>query len=148
MKIRKIKGLIAAPFTPMTADGEINPGMIPAYAKKLKDDGVKGVFICGTTGEGMLMTSDERKIVAEKRIMNKPMILSNVREATTSAKQSKDLAGHAQKAGACAVGTMGPIFFKPTRVEELVGFCGSMQVPPNYRFIIITFLRFRESSFP
>ncbi len=44
----------------------------------------------------------------------------------TSAKQSKDLAGHAQKAGAYAVGTMGPVFLKPTRVEELVGFCAEV----------------------
>lgn len=141
MKIRKIKGLIAAPFTPMTADGEINPGMIPAYAKKLKDDGVKGVFICGTTGEGMLMTSDERKIVAEKWIIEQTddfKVIVHV--ATTSAKQSKDLAGHAQKAGAYAVGTMGPVFFKPTRVEELVGFCaevaaGAPELPFYYYHI-------------
>lgn len=141
MQIRKIKGLIAAPFTPMTADGEINPGMIPAYAKKLKDDGVKGVFICGTTGEGMLMTSDERKIIAEQWITEQTddfRVIVHV--GTTSAKQSKDLANHAQKAGACAVGTMGPVFLKPTRVEELVGFCaevaaGAPELPFYYYHI-------------
>lgn len=127
MEIRKIKGLIAAPFTPMKENGEINPELIPAYAKKLKTDAVKGVFICGTTGEGMLMTSDERKTVAEQWIKEQTedfKIIVHV--GTTSAKQSKDLASHAQKAGAYAVGTMGPVFLKPTRVEELVGFCAEV----------------------
>ena len=141
MEIRKIKGLIAAPFTPMKENGEINPELIPAYAKKLKTDAVKGVFICGTTGEGMLMTSDERKTVAEQWVKEQTEDFKViVHVGTTSAKQSKDLANHAQKAGAYAVGTMGPVFLKPTRVEELVGFCaevaaGAPELPFYYYHI-------------
>jgi N-acetylneuraminate lyase len=68
MDIQKIKGLIAAPFTPMNEDGSLNTGLIPNYAAKLKREQLRGVFICGTTGEGMLMTPDERMEVAEKWI--------------------------------------------------------------------------------
>ena len=127
MEIKKIKGLIAAPFTPMKEDSEINLEVIPAYARKLKTDGVKGVFICGTTGEGMLMTNDERKSVAEKWVKEQTENFKViVHVGTTSAIQSMDLASHAQKVGAYAVGTMGPVFLKPTRVEELVGFCADV----------------------
>ncbi len=127
MDLKKINGLIAAPFTPMKHDGEINPELIPAYAKKLKTDGVKGVFICGTTGEGMLMTNEERKTIAERWINEQTddfKVIVHV--GTTSVKQSKELAAHAQKAGAYAVGCMGPVFLKPTRVDELVGFCAEV----------------------
>lgn len=124
MKIQKIEGLIAAPFTPMNEDGSLNPDMIPAYANKLKNDGLKGVFICGTTGEGMLMTNDERKTITEKWIEEQTedfKIIVHV--GTTSAKQSNELANHAQNSGAYAIGCMGPVFLKPGRTEELVSFC-------------------------
>ncbi|MCK5685712.1 dihydrodipicolinate synthase family protein [bacterium] len=127
MQINKFRGLIAAPFTPMKVDGSVNADIITSYAEKLKSDGVKGVFICGTTGEGMLMSSDERKTVAEawiKEQKNNFKVIVHV--GTTSSKQSNELAQHAQKAGAYAVGCMGPVFLKPARVEELVDFCAEV----------------------
>ena len=105
MEIKKIKGLIAAPFTPMKEDGSINPRIIGKYAEKLKTDDVKGVFICGTTGEGMFMTNKERKEITEKWMAEQTddfMVIVHV--GTTSAKQSRELAAHAQDNGAYAVG--------------------------------------------
>ncbi|MCY1722928.1 dihydrodipicolinate synthase family protein [Prolixibacteraceae bacterium Z1-6] len=127
MEIRKLEGLIAAPFTPMKQYGSINPGIIPAYANKLKTDNVKGTFVCGTTGEGTLMTNEERKAVAEKWIGEQTddfKVIVHV--GTTSAKQSKELAEHAQKSGAYATGTMGPVFLRPSGIEELIGFCSEV----------------------
>ena len=127
MKFEKINGLIAAPFTPYLANGEINTEIIPDYAEKLKNDGLKGVFICGTTGEGMLLTNEERKTVAEKWVeFNSKEFKVIVHVGTTSSKQSKDLAIHAQKIGAYAIGSMGPLFLKPAKVEDLVAFCAEL----------------------
>jgi N-acetylneuraminate lyase len=127
METFKIAGLIAAPFTPMKNGGEINLEIIPAYAKKLKTDGLSGVFICGTTGEGMLMTAEERKAIAEKWIEEQnDDFKAIVHVGTTSAKQSTDLARHARKAGAYAVAAIGPLFLKPSRIEELIGFCAEI----------------------
>ena len=124
MQINKINGLIAAPFTPFCKDGSVNLMVIKAYSEKLKKDGVKGVFVCGTTGEGMFMTLDERKNVASEwmkyQTENFKII---VHVGTTSAIQSKELAKHAQEIGAYAFGCMGPVFLQPGRLEELVGFC-------------------------
>ncbi len=113
MKIKKINGLIAAPFTPMKKDGSINPEIIGKYAEKLINDGVKGAFICGTTGEGMFMTNEERKTITQKWMAeqtNDFKVIVHV--GTTSAKQSRELAAHAQKCGAYATGCMGPVIFK------------------------------------
>ena len=55
----KITGLISAPFTPMNGDGSINVDKIKEYADftaNLKI--VKGVFICGTTGESASLTTE------------------------------------------------------------------------------------------
>lgn len=127
MKIKKLKGLIAAPFTPMNKDGSINPSVIGKYAKKLKNENITGVFICGTTGEGMFLTLDERKTITEKWIEEQSENFKViVHVGTTSAKQSKELATHARKKGAYAIGCMGPVFLKPTKTEDLVNFCAEI----------------------
>ncbi len=85
----------------MDEQQEINPAKISDYAQKLKKDGLSGVFICGTTGEGMLLTSKERKIIAEEWVkFQQPDFKVIVHVGTTSAKQSKAIARHAQKIGA------------------------------------------------
>ncbi len=141
MDIQKITGLIAAPFTPMNEDGSLKTGVIPDYAAKLKNDRLSGVFICGTTGEGMLMTHEERMEVAEKWIPEQTEEFKViVHVGTTSSKQSQKLAKHAEKNGAYAVGCMGPLFLPPSGVDELVGFCvevasGSPNLPFYYYHI-------------
>ncbi len=142
MRIKnRLTGLIAAPFTPMNKDGSVKPELIPQYADQLKNNGVKGAFICGTTGEGMFMTNEERKSVAEKWVAEQSEDFKViVHVGTTSSKQSNELAQHAQKAGAYAVGCIGPVFLQPARVEALVGFCaevatGSPRLPFYYYHI-------------
>ena len=49
--MEKIKGFIDAPFTPFYANGEVNFEPIPAYAALLARNGLKGVFINGSSGE-------------------------------------------------------------------------------------------------
>jgi N-acetylneuraminate lyase len=56
----RLSGLIAAPFTAMQADGSLNLSLIERQAKSLAENHVNGAFICGTTGEGMSLTTDER----------------------------------------------------------------------------------------
>ncbi|MFV0269965.1 MAG: dihydrodipicolinate synthase family protein [Draconibacterium sp.] len=107
MEIKKIEGLIAAPFTPMKEDGSINLSVIPQYANKLKSDGLQGVFICGTTGEGMLMTNDERKWVVQKCMEEQTEDFKViVHVGTTSSRECKELAELAQNTGAFAIGTL------------------------------------------
>ncbi|UBM58674.1 dihydrodipicolinate synthase family protein [Marinilongibacter aquaticus] len=138
---KKIKGLIAAPFTPMKSNGDINLIQVKAYADHLKANNVKGAFVCGTTGEGMLLTLDERKALAEEWVKEQTEDFKViVHVGTTSARQSRMLAQHAQSSGACAVGTMGPIFLRPSAIEELVQFCaeiasGSPEIPFYYYHI-------------
>ena len=47
--MEKIIGLIDAPFTPMKPNGDINLDPIPAYAAMLAKNGLKGVFINGSS---------------------------------------------------------------------------------------------------
>jgi len=65
---KKLKGLIAATFTPVDANGDINYPVIRKYAQHIKDAGISGVFVCGTTGEFTSLTTAERKLILEEWI--------------------------------------------------------------------------------
>lgn len=57
----KLTGLIAAPHTPFDANGEVNYPVIDRIAEHLIAQGVKGAYVCGTTGEGIHCSVEERK---------------------------------------------------------------------------------------
>jgi len=132
----QLNGLIAAPFTPMKEDGHLNLPVVEKYASKLKQDGIQGVFVSGTTGEGYSLTLEERKLVLSEWLRFKENgfeVIAHV--GSTSYMQSAQLARHASDAGASAISAMGPSFFQPTRAEELVGFCEKItQEAPNIPF--------------
>ena len=62
---KPLHGLIAAVFTPFKEDGEINPAVVGQYAARLKQQGISGVFVNGSSGEGMMLSVEERKAMAE-----------------------------------------------------------------------------------
>lgn len=123
MIINKTKGLIAAPFTGMDLDGKINVKNVSSYADHLKKIGVKGVFVAGTTGEGMLMTDSERLEVIEAWISQKSDNFRIIAHAgSTSITSAKLLASESARLGAEAIAIMGPPFFATKGVNELVDF--------------------------
>jgi len=123
MNLPVLKGLIAAPYTPMDKQGGLNLDTIDKYADHLIENGVSGVFVCGTTGEWPSLSTEERKAVLEKWISaarGKLKVISHV--GGNSVYQSIELASHASRAGAYAIGSLAPSFFKPGNVKELVSF--------------------------
>ena len=122
--MEKIIGLIDAPFTPMKANGDINLAPIPAYAAMLAKNGLKGVFINGSSGEGYLLTTEERKTLAEAWMTAAPAGFKViVHVGSCCLRESAELARHAAAIGAWGIGTMAPPFPKIGRIEELVAYC-------------------------
>ena len=122
--MEKIKGLINAPFTPFDSKGEVNLAPIESYAKMLQKNGLVGVFINGSSGEGYMLTVDERMMLAEKWVSVAPKDFKViVHVGATCVKDSNRLAQHAQKIGAFGIGAMASPFPKAGRVEELAKYC-------------------------
>lgn len=126
MNVQHLHGLIAAPFTPMNSDGSLNIGAIPGYYKILKANGVTGGFICGSTGEGVSLTMQEKKDTAKAwadctkdDTDFKVMLLTG----GTCIADCIELATYAQQVGLYAVSFTAPSYFKPSNAAILADCC-------------------------
>lgn len=115
-----IEGLIAAPFTPLKPNYEVNLDIIPQYADILLSQGVKHVYILGTTGEGMSLTVDERMKVAEAwKATNKMTTIMN-HIGGNSIEDVKALAAHSEKIGLDCIGLLAPFYYKCANLDALI----------------------------
>lgn len=148
--MEKIIGLIDAPFTPFDAQGEVNLQPIPAYAAMLQKNGLKGVFINGSSGEGYMLTDEERMRLAEAWMAAAPEDFKViVHVGSCCLKSSKALAAHAQSIGAWGVGAMAPPFPKIGRIEELVAYCEEIAAAaPNLPFYFYHIPAFNGAFLP
>ena len=117
----RIEGLIAAAFSPMHADGSLNLSQVPAVVEHLMGDGIAGLYVCGTTGEGPLLSSQERRATAEAYVAaaaNRIPVIVQV--GHDSLAESKDLARHAQDIGAQAISAIAPRYFGCDSLDTLM----------------------------
>ena len=107
-------GLVAATVTPMDGRGDINLEPIPRVLDYLERTGIVGIYILGSTGEGMMLTDDERRAVAEEYVRHaKGRFKTVVQVGHNSMRVSGELAAHAESIGADAVSATPPGYFKP-----------------------------------
>ena len=126
MKIEHLEGLIAAPFTPMDKEGKLNLDLIPGYYRFLKNNKNTGAFICGSTGEGVSMTTDEKKSVIKAwadatKGDNDFKVMTLV--GGTCLEDGKDIARYARQVGLYGVSFTAPFYFKPANVQMLAACC-------------------------
>jgi N-acetylneuraminate lyase len=123
---KHLKGLIAAPFTPMDTKGNLNLSVIPDYYLFLKHNGISGAFICGTTGEGVSLTLGEKKAVCNtwsKAISQDKDFKVILFVGGTCIEDCKELALHARDRGIYAISFTPPFYFKPTDIDILTDCC-------------------------
>ncbi len=58
--MHRLRGLVAATVTPMTEEGALDVGSFRAHVRDLLTAGIEGLFVAGTTGEGVLLDAEER----------------------------------------------------------------------------------------
>lgn len=135
---KNLQGLIAAPFTPMDKNGELNLSLIPEYYQFLKRNKVTGAFINGSTGEGVSMSLKEKKSVAEAwadATNNDKDFKVMTLLGGTSLTDCKELAIYAQQVGLYAVSFTAPFYFKPTDAATLAACCKEIaDVVPDMPF--------------
>ncbi|WP_072055257.1 dihydrodipicolinate synthase family protein [Aliivibrio fischeri] len=125
--MKKLTGLIAAPHTPFDSSNSVNFEEIDKITKHLIKDGVKGIYVCGTTGEGIHCSVEERKAIAERWVSasnNQLDII--VHTGALSIVDTLELTRHADTLDILATSAIGPCFFKPGSVADLVEYCATI----------------------
>ena len=117
--INKFKHVTVALNTPFAADGSVDVDAVKRVSRYFRDKGVKQMYVCGSTGEGFLLDTDERKLVAET-VVNEVGDDMNiiVHVGCPDTRHSCILAEHAEKIGAAATSAVPCVYYRPS--EESV----------------------------
>jgi len=108
-----VGGVFPAILTPFTKGGKaVDYDLAKALAARLAGQGVHGLFVCGTTGEGPLMTLEERKRTLEavvQEVGKRVHVIAHTGCFDTAS--TIELTRHARDIGAKAAGIVAPGFF-------------------------------------
>jgi 4-hydroxy-tetrahydrodipicolinate synthase len=111
---KKFEGIFVATVTPFTRKGELDE---EAFGKLLDFElsaGVNGIYACGTTGEGVSMTLEQRKRVAEialEHAGSKVTVMTQVGDEAIE--NIRELARHAEDIGLDGIASLTPYYYKP-----------------------------------
>ncbi|HFQ5373681.1 TPA: dihydrodipicolinate synthase family protein [Vibrio vulnificus] len=125
--MNKLKGLIAAPHTPFDSNNQVNYAVIDQIAALLIEQGVTGAYVCGTTGEGIHCSVEERKAIAERWVKAADGKLDIIlHTGALSIVDTLELTRHVETLDILATSAIGPCFFKPSSVADLVNYCAQI----------------------
>ncbi|PQO39408.1 N-acetylneuraminate lyase [Blastopirellula marina] len=117
----QLKGLVAATFTPFTAEGRIDRDPVGGMVDALVASGVAGLYVNGSTGEGVSLTGNERRQMAEafvEAVSGRIPVIVQV--GHNSVQEARELAEHAQVIGADAISATPPTYFRPASIGLLL----------------------------
>lgn len=110
--LEKYKGVIPAFYACYEDDGSVSPERTQKLARYLLDKGVKGLYVCGSSGECIYQSKEERKVILEnvmKVAKGKLTVIAHV--ACNNTADSQELAAHAESLGVDAIAAIPPIYF-------------------------------------
>ena len=111
--MQKLYGTVVPIVTPLTDNDTIDVESVKRLVDHVIDGGLQCLYPCGTTGEMMYLTVEERKLVAEvtlKQAAGRVPVFVHV--GAWNLKDTIELAQHAEKIGADGIGVVTPAFYK------------------------------------
>ncbi len=138
--MQRFRGLMAAVFTPLKNDGSLNLERVADQAALMREMGVSGVFVGGTTGECHSLTTYERNQLVERwtEVAGDGLaVIAHV--GHNCLPEACAMAAVAERAGVAAIGTMAPFFFKPgaeATIEYLRALSAAAPATPLYYYDI------------
>lgn len=110
--LEKYRGIIPAFYACYEDDGSVSAERTQALTQHLIDKNVKGVYVCGSSGECIYQSKEERKLILEnvmKIAKGKITVIAHV--ACNNTADSQELAAHAESLGVDAIASIPPIYF-------------------------------------
>jgi dihydrodipicolinate synthase/N-acetylneuraminate lyase len=135
-----ISGALAAALTPLRDGGEaLDEDAFEPYARFLERAGLDGILALGTTGEGILLTLEERKRVVELFLAAGLRVIAHCGAQTT--RDTVELAAHAADVGAAGVAVIGPPYFELDEEALLAHFAAAAAACEPLPFYVYEFAR-------
>jgi N-acetylneuraminate lyase len=120
--------LVAAAHSPFHADGSLAPEVVPTQAAFLAANGIRTVFITGSTGESHSLTCAERLALYDAWAAAAPAhglsVIGHV--GGNCLEDSKTLARRAEQLGFTAISALAPSYFKPASLSALIDTCAAI----------------------
>ena len=113
MKNQVLPGVLSAFLTPFNENGKVKESAIGELVDFQIERGIGGLYVCGSTGEGMMLQPEERMQVAEaavKAARGRTQVIVHV--GTPDTDSAVALAKHAEKIGAQGVSAVPPYYYK------------------------------------
>ena len=110
--LTKYHGIIPAFYACYDDDGNVSAERTKKFAEYLLNKGVKGLYVCGSSGECIYQSKEERKLILESVMevaRGKMTVIAHV--ACNNTKDSMELAAHAESLGVDAIAAIPPIYF-------------------------------------
>lgn len=144
-----IKGALAAAVTPLKNGGAaVDEEAIGPLAGFLAAGGLDGLLALGTTGEGILLSVEERKRVAERFLEARDGLQVAVHCGAQTTADTVALAAHAAEAGADAVAVIGPPYFTLDAAAMLAHFAAAARACEPVPFYLYEFERVAGYAIP
>jgi N-acetylneuraminate lyase len=118
----KIRGIFSALITPMHSDESVDYDMLATLVEYQYSKGVEGFYCCGSSGEALLLSLEERKKITRtvlKAVAGRLPVIAHVGTIRTA--DVVELATDAISAGASAVSMIPPYYYKFTQ-DEIIGY--------------------------
>ena len=111
--MQKLYGTVVPIVTPLTDEDTIDVESLKSLVDYVIDGGLQCLYPCGTTGEMMYLTVEERKLVAEVTVAQAAKrVPVFVHVGAWNLKDTIELAQHAEKIGADGIGVVTPAFYQ------------------------------------
>lgn len=133
----RYQGVIPAFYACYDENGNVSPERVRALARHLIDKGVKGVYVCGSSGECIYQSVDERKLVLENvmaEAKGKLTVIAHI--ACNNTADSVELAKHAESLGVDAIAAIPPIYFHLPEYAIADYWNAMSAAAPNTDFVI------------
>ncbi len=119
---------VAATHSPFHADGSLAPDMVPTQASFLAANGIRTVFITGSTGECHSLTCAERLALYDAWAAAAPVrglsVIAHV--GGNALEDARALARHAQSVGLAAISALAPSYYTPGTLNDLIDWCAAI----------------------
>ena len=112
--VNRFRNVTIALNTPFDAKGEISLAATRNFVQYQYTKGVRSLYVCGSTGEGFLLSIPERKQILEAVVSAAPEDMTIIVHVGTAAtREAVDLAAHAAETGAHATSAVPCVYYRP-----------------------------------